>query len=33
MSFWLTTAVVVCLLNIVVMGLGARRARSRKRIA
>jgi hypothetical protein len=32
-TIWLTAVLVVCLLNIGVMLVGARRARSRKRIA
>ena len=33
MTIWLAALLIICLLNIAVMLVGARRARSRKRIA
>jgi hypothetical protein len=33
MTIWLTALLIICLFNIAVMLIGARRARSRKRIA
>jgi hypothetical protein len=33
MTIWLTALLIICVLNIAVMLIGARRARSRKRIA
>jgi hypothetical protein len=33
MTIWLTALLIICLLNVFVMLIGARRARSRKRVA